>query len=64
LTIKLARYSLLERIENENTPMQPLYAARVSDLKPGDFVRVECICGHDAIMLGKHPCARIAARAG
>jgi hypothetical protein len=30
--------------------MVPLYAARVSDLGPGDFVGVECICGHDAMM--------------
>jgi hypothetical protein len=30
--------------------MVPLYAARVSDLGPGDCVRVECICGHDAMM--------------
>jgi hypothetical protein len=33
----------------------PLYAARVSDLKPGDFVRVECgACGHDGLI---HPSA-------
>ena len=24
----------------------PFYAARVADLGPGDFVRVECACGH------------------
>jgi len=24
----------------------PFYAARVFDLGPGDFVQVECICGH------------------
>jgi hypothetical protein len=24
----------------------PFYAARVSDLGPGDFVHVECACGH------------------
>jgi hypothetical protein len=34
--------------------MVPLYAARVSDLKPGDFVRVECSCGHDGLI---HPAA-------
>ena len=32
--------------------MVPLYAARVCDLKQGDFVVVECICGHNA--LAKH----------
>ena len=35
--------------------MVPLYAARVSDLKPGDFVVVECgDCGHDGLI---HPSA-------
>ena len=31
--------------------MVPMYAARVSDLGPGDFVRVECgACGHDMLI--------------
>jgi hypothetical protein len=30
--------------------MVPLYAARVSDLHPGDFVRVECGCRHDEMI--------------
>jgi hypothetical protein len=30
--------------------MVPLYAARVSDLSPGDFVRVECACGQDTLI--------------
>ncbi len=34
--------------------MVPLYAARVSDLKPGDFVLVQCACGHDGLI---HPSA-------
>ena len=35
--------------------MQPLYTARVSDLKAGDFVIVECgACGHDGLI---HPAA-------
>jgi hypothetical protein len=29
----------------------PLYAARVSDLGPGDFVHVECVCGHSELIL-------------
>jgi hypothetical protein len=33
--------------------MVPLYAARVGDLKPGDFVIVECACGHSGLI---HPC--------
>jgi len=35
--------------------MVPLYAARISDLGPDDFVQVECACGHlehlSAVML-------------
>jgi hypothetical protein len=35
--------------------MVPLYQARIEDLGPGDFVRVECAaCGHDALI---HPSA-------
>jgi hypothetical protein len=31
--------------------MVPLYAARIEDLGPGDFVKVECIaCGHDTLI--------------
>lgn len=30
--------------------MVPLYAARVSDLGPGDFLRVECVCGHEMLI--------------
>ncbi len=30
------------------------YSARVSDLKPRDFVVVECACGHDGLI---HPAA-------
>jgi hypothetical protein len=26
--------------------MVPFYAARVSDLGPGDFLRLDCACGH------------------
>src|SRR5260370_1175593 len=34
--------------------MVPLYAARVSDLGPGDFVKVECIaCGYDLLITGQ-----------
>jgi hypothetical protein len=31
-------------------PMRPLYDARVRDLGPGDFVKVECICGHSELI--------------
>jgi hypothetical protein len=31
--------------------MVPLYAARVADLGPGDFVKIECIaCGHNELI--------------
>jgi len=31
--------------------MKPLYAARLEDLGPGDFVKVECIaCGHELLI--------------
>jgi hypothetical protein len=31
--------------------MVPLYAARIEDLGPGDFVRAECaVCGHDELI--------------
>jgi hypothetical protein len=31
--------------------MVPLYSARIEDLGPGDFVRVQCVaCGHDEII--------------
>jgi hypothetical protein len=31
--------------------MRPLYDARIADLGPGDFVRVECAaCGHDELI--------------
>jgi hypothetical protein len=32
-------------------PMVPLYAARIEDLGPGDFVRVECIACGPVVML-------------
>ena len=31
--------------------MVPLYAARIADLGPGDFVKVDCVgCGHTALL--------------
>ena len=30
--------------------MVPLYAARIEDLGPGDFVRVECIACHNELI--------------
>jgi hypothetical protein len=57
LTVCLDNLGVLsENIERTGThPMLPLYAARVSDLRPGDFVIVECpSCGHDGMI---HPAA-------
>jgi hypothetical protein len=33
---------LLEQTENIGAQMVPLYAARIEDLGPGDFVKVDC----------------------
>jgi hypothetical protein len=30
--------------------MRPLYDARIGDLGPGDFVHVECACGHTELL--------------
>jgi hypothetical protein len=30
--------------------MVPLYAACIEDLGPGDFVKVDCACGHTALL--------------
>jgi hypothetical protein len=30
--------------------MMPLYAARVADMQPGDFVEVKCACGHEQLI--------------
>jgi hypothetical protein len=32
--------------------MRPLYDARVSDLGPDDRVKIECACGHIAMLKG------------
>jgi hypothetical protein len=32
--------------------MKPLYAARLEDLGPGDFVRIECACGRVELVPG------------
>jgi hypothetical protein len=46
--------------------MLPLYAARVEDLGPGDFVKVDCACDHVALLtpefllrLGLSPHAKV-----
>jgi hypothetical protein len=30
--------------------MRPLYDAQIEDLGPGDFLKVECACGHDLLI--------------
>jgi hypothetical protein len=32
----------MQRTENRGSEMMPLYAARIEDLGPGDFVKVDC----------------------
>src|SRR5271156_2289006 len=45
----------LENTMRTGCSMLPLYSARLSDLKPGDFVIVECTsCGRDGLI---HPAA-------
>jgi hypothetical protein len=47
--------------------MVPLYAARIEDCGPGDFVKVDCAaCGHTALLapaflsrLGLSPCGKV-----
>jgi hypothetical protein len=39
--------------------MTPLYAARIADFRPGDFVQVDCACGHVELLT-----ARMLATAG
>jgi len=28
----------------------PLYTARLEDLRPGDLVQLECVCGHSEVL--------------
>ena len=30
--------------------MRPLYDARIEDLGDGDYLRVECVCGHSEMI--------------
>src|SRR5271166_4196008 len=40
-----------EQTENTSAEMVPLYAARIEDLGPGDFLRVDCgACSHTALL--------------
>jgi hypothetical protein len=45
-------FSESEPSKNGAGRMVPFYAARVQDLKAGDFVVVNCACGHEAMI---HP---------
>ena len=41
----------IERTENIGAKVVPLYAARIGDLGPGDFVEVDCAaCSHTALL--------------
>jgi hypothetical protein len=40
-----------EQTENVGAEMVPLYAVRIEDAGPGDFVKVDCAaCGHTALL--------------
>jgi hypothetical protein len=38
-----------ERTEN-NGKMAPIYDPRVGDLLPGDFLHLQCACGHEMLI--------------
>jgi hypothetical protein len=41
----------VEQTENIAAKMVPLYAVRIEDLGPGDFVKIDCAgCGHTALL--------------
>ena len=43
--------SLLEQMENAGLEMVPLYAARIEDLGPSDFVKIDCAaCSYTALL--------------
>jgi len=45
------RVGVSEQNENESMETVPLYAARIEDLGPGDFVKVDCAaCPHTALL--------------
>ena len=40
-----------EHVENDRPHIVPLYAARIADLGPGDFVKIDCgACSHTALV--------------
>jgi hypothetical protein len=43
--------SLISLRESRSIEAVPLYAARIEDLGPGDFVKIDCAgCGHTALL--------------
>jgi hypothetical protein len=43
--------SLISLRESSSIEAVPLYAARIEDLGPGDFVKIDCAgCGHTALL--------------
>ncbi len=52
LTMRAARDDLpLNEQRTSSARMVPLYAARIEDLKPGDFVKLDCAaCSHTALL--------------
>ena len=39
-------------LRTQSAPLRPFYDARVSDLGPGEFVQIECVCGHTELLTG------------
>jgi ribosomal protein S27E len=52
LTTRLDPCCYPEQTENMGAQMVPVYAARIEDLGPGDFVKVDCAaCRHTALLV-------------
>src|SRR5271155_3776437 len=54
LTTRLGSGCSVEQTENIGAKMVPLYAARIEDLGPGDFVKVDCAGCHHVALLTPH----------
>ena len=51
LTIALLRDDVGRNLQRTTADMAPLYAARIEDLGPGYFVKIDCAsCGHTALL--------------
>jgi hypothetical protein len=47
-----ARSCIQNKQATESATVKAFWDARVGDLRPGDFVKVECLCGHTEMLTG------------